>query len=290
MDAEPLNLAGHVATADLDFEIDRVRLLDCVSVSAGPGEFIGLIGPNGAGKSTLLRAMGGLTRATRGQVLIEGFDASRMSARDIAQRLAYVAQQAPDTHGFSALEVVLTGRYPHLGRLEIEGDRDREIAFDAMGRTSVGAFAGRLTSSLSGGEHQRVFLARGLAQEPRILLLDEPTASLDIRHQIAVFEIAREFAAGGRAVVAAIHDLPMAARYCDRLVLLNHGRVVADGTPTEVLTPANLAAAFEVHATVFRSPISGRLAIEFDCPPQAGSNGHASSPGNPTEISQEVMA
>jgi iron complex transport system ATP-binding protein len=233
--------------------------------------------------------MGGLTRATRGQVLIEGLDASRMSARDTAQRLAFVTQHAPDTHGFSALEVVLTGRYPHLGRLEIEGECDRTIALQAMETTSVGEFAGRLTSSLSGGERQRVFLARGLAQEPRILLLDEPTASLDIRHQIAVLELARQVAAEGRAVVAAIHDLPMAARYCDRLVLLKGGHVIADGIPAEVLTPRNLAEAFGVHAMVFQNPVSGRLAIEFDALPKADASECASRPDNPTDITLEVI-
>lgn len=256
--------AGEIATTGLGFEIDGARLLADVSIHVGRGEFVGLIGPNGAGKSTLLRTLARLANATSGAITIEGDDSRKVSPREVARKLAFVAQHTPETHGFTALEIVLTGRYPHLGRFSIEGEVDRDIAYDAMARTSTAQFEGRITSSLSGGERQRVFLARGLAQQPRILLLDEPTASLDVLHQFAVMDLARELAREGVTLIAAIHDLAMAARYCDRLVLLQGGRVVANGAPQAVLTPANLGSVFGVTARVFTDPVSGRLAIDFD--------------------------
>lgn len=266
--------AGRIAAIDLGFEVDGARLLADVSVSVGRGGLVGLIGPNGAGKSTLLRAMARLTGGTTGTVAIEGVDATKIRTKEVARRLAFVAQHAPDTHGFTALEVVLTGRYPHLGRFEVEGQRDQAIALQAMERTETVQFAERIASSLSGGERQRLFLARGLAQATRILLLDEPTASLDVRHQFAVMDLARELAASGITVVTAIHDLRMAARYCDRLVLLDDGRVIADGAPVEVLTAPNLRAVFGVHASVFSDPVSGRLAVEFESDARAGEAGY----------------
>lgn len=258
-----------IEATGITVEVDGARLLAGVDLSVGRGAFIGLIGPNGAGKSTLLRTLARLRNATSGTLLIEGVDAKRAGAAATARALAFVSQHAPDTHGFSAFEVVLTGRHPHLGRFAIEGAADREIAIGALDRTGTLQFAPRDAGSLSGGERQRVFIARGLAQQPRILLLDEPTASLDIRHQFGVMELARELVEEGVTVIAAIHDLGMAARYCSRLVLLDHGKVVADGSPDAVLTPENLASVFQVEATVFRDPVRGRLMISFE--PRAAS-------------------
>jgi iron complex transport system ATP-binding protein len=248
----------------IDMTIDGARLLEAVSLAAKGGELVGLIGPNGSGKSTLLRTMAAIARPTGGVVLLEGRALPGMGAREAAKTLAFVAQHAPDTHGFTGLEIVLTGRYPHLGRFAVEGAKDRSIAHDAMARTDTAEFGERIVATLSGGERQRLFLARGLAQQPRILLLDEPTASLDVAHQLAIFALLRELAAEGLTIVTAIHDLRMAARFCDRLVLLSHGRVLADGAPETVLSTANLAAAFHIAATVFRDPLTGRLAVDFD--------------------------
>ncbi len=258
-----------ISVRDLDFEVDAARILSRVGLSAGPGELIALIGPNGAGKSTLLRVIAGLVRRSGGEVLIEGRDVGAVSPKDLARRLAFVTQQAPDTHGFTSLEVVLTARYPHLGRFEIEGKRDHEIALAAMAQTDTAEFAARPATTLSGGERQRVFVARGLAQEPRFLLLDEPVANLDVRYQIAVYELLRGLVESGVTAIIASHDLRLAARYCGRLVLLKDGRVIADGRPEEVLTPLNLDDAFSVRALVQREPMTGVLAVDF----------HASPPG-----------
>ena len=250
-----------VRAQDLFYEVEGETLLDGVDLHADRGELVGLIGPNGAGKSTLLRAIAGILRYQRGTVWLDGAELHSISSKDIAARLALIPQIAPYTHGFTALELVLMGRYPHLGRFQVEGKEDDRIARDAMRRTETEQFAERTLDTLSGGERQRVFLSRALAQQPRILLLDEPTSDLDIFHQIKVLDLVRKLVVDGLTAVAAIHDLHMAARYCDRLVLLSNGRVLADGSPEEVLSPEIVESAFGVKSAVYRDPITGSLAI-----------------------------
>ena len=163
------------------------------------------------------------------------------------------------------------GRYPHMGRFQIEGRADERIAMEAMQLTETEEFADRTLDTLSGGERQRVFVSRAFAQEPRVLLLDEPTANLDILHQLRVLNLIRGSINGGLTAIAAIHDLSMAARYCDRLALLSHGRVVAEGTPEEVLTPERVEAAYGVRAAIYRDPITDALAISLIAPADAQS-------------------
>ncbi len=177
---------------DLIYKVDAVRILDGVSLKADRGEFIGLIGPNGAGKSTFLRVISGLLPRSAGAVSLEGRDLGAMSAREVSRIVAQVPQSAAFTYSFTCLEVVLMGRYPHMGRFQVESLSDRKIALDAMRLTETDQFAERLVTPLSGGERQRVFLARALAQQPRILLLDEPTSNLDIRHQLKMLGIIKE--------------------------------------------------------------------------------------------------
>ena len=254
-------LISTLAAHDLVYQVDAARLLDQVSLSAEQGEFIGLIGPNGAGKTTFLRAISGLLRSQEGSVSLEGRDLQRMSAREVARIQAQVPQIAPYTFGFTSLEVVLMGRYPQMGRFQVEGATDRRISLEAMSLTDTEAFADRALTTLSGGERQRVFVARALAQQPHILLLDEPTANLDIQHQLKVLDIVQDLVAKGLTAIAAIHDLALAARYCRRLLLMSHGRVLVQGSPTEVLTPANIEAAFGVRAVVFHDPFTGTPTI-----------------------------
>ena len=260
-----------VDALDISYSVDAKKLLDSVNLRAGRGQFLGLIGPNGAGKSTLLRALSGMLRSHEGEVRLEGVDASSLSSKEIARMLALVPQVAPETHGFTSLEVVLMGRYPHMGRFQIEGRADERIAMEAMQLTETEEFADRTLDTLSGGERQRVFVSRAFAQEPRVLLLDEPTANLDILHQLRVLNLIRGSINGGLTAIAAIHDLSMAARYCDRLALLSHGRVVAEGTPEEVLTPERVEAAYGVRAAIYRDPITDALAISLIAPADAQS-------------------
>ena len=263
----------------VSFSVEAKTLLDRVDVRAGRGQFVGLIGPNGSGKSTLLRALSGIIRHDEGAVSLEGSDLASMAARDVAAVLALVPQIAPYTQGFSAFELVLMGRYPHLGRFQVEGQADDRIARQAMGLTEAEQFAPRTLDTLSGGERQRVFLARALAQQPRVLLLDEPTSNLDILHQLTILGLVRQLVDDGLTAIAAIHDLNLAARYCDRLVLLSNGRVLTEGSPEEVLAPETIEFAFGVRSAVYRDPVIGSLAISLIGPAEgaAATAAHAGS-------------
>ncbi len=252
-----------IRAEDLVWEIDARRILDGVDLQGEPGQFVGLVGPNGAGKSTLLRAISGILACQEGTVRLDGVDIRSLSSRKIASNLALIPQIAPYTYGFTSLELVLMGRYPHLGRFQIEGTEDQRIALDAMELTEIREFADRTLDTLSGGERQRVLVARALTQQPRVLLLDEPTSNLDILHQLKVLDLVRHLVEDGLAAIAAIHDLNMAARYCDRLVLLNEGRVIVEGLPEQVLTPETIESVFGVRAAVYSDPITGCLAISL---------------------------
>ncbi len=252
-----------ISAQDLSYEIEGNLLLDGVTMHADRGQLVGLLGPNGAGKSTLLRTISGILRNLDGSVQLDGTDIRELSTREVATALALVPQIAPYTYGFTSIELVLMGRYPHLGRFQIEGRDDDRIAREAMRLTETEEFADRTLDTLSGGERQRVFVARALAQQPSILLMDEPTANLDVLHQLKVLDVVRQLVDEGLTAVAAIHDLNMAARYCDRLVLLNGGRVLAEGPPDEVLTPDTIETAFGVKSAVYRDPVTGALAISL---------------------------
>jgi len=234
-----------------------VSLLQGVTLRVRTGELIALVGPNGAGKTTLLRVLGGLVRPTAGRVLLRAAPLAGLPARQRARLLGQVPQAADLGLDFDALEVVLMGRYPHLGRLQREGPRDREIARRSLREVELTHRERHRVSTLSAGERQRLLFARARSQEAPVLLCDEPTANLDLRHRALVMDVLRAFAVGGGAVVAAIHDLDLAARYCHRMVLLAGGRVAAAGPPGEVLTPERLRRYFGVLAEVHRDPATG---------------------------------
>lgn len=232
-------------------------VLNGVTARLVPGEVVGIAGPNGSGKTTLLRALAGLIKLDSGEVSFNGLPLEEISPRERARNIGYMPQSAAD-HSFTAAEFVLMGRYPHMGRFRLEGRSDLELAENAMHRTGTLEFANRRLQSLSGGERQRVSLARLLAQNAKVLLLDEPTASLDMQHQLLTMAMAREEAANGAAVVVVLHDLSLAARHCDRLLLLNKGKLAAEGDPWTVVTQANLREIFSVDAAVEPEPISGK--------------------------------
>ena len=250
-------------------------VVDRVSLSLQPGDVVGLVGPNGAGKTTLLRLLANLLEPSGGKVWVEGRPVAAYTRTQIGQRMGVVPQQFHTADfRFTAEEIVLMGRYPHRRRWTAETARDREIAAQAMHDTNTRPFAPRVITDLSGGERQRVTVARALAQTPRVLLLDEPTASLDLCHQLQMLQLMRTLARrDGLAVVAALHDLHLASRFCDRLLLLKEGRVVAEGTPAAVLTPARLADVFDVQAQVGPDPVTGGLLIRVIGPIYGGSAG-----------------
>ena len=255
--------AQAISTQALSYRVDAQELLDSVDLGVDSGRMVGLIGPNGAGKSTLLRAISGILRCQEGSVSLEGRDLQLLPAKEVAKGLALVPQIAPYTHGFTAMELVLMGRYPHLSRFQVEGKADNRIALDAMEMTETGRFANRTLDTLSGGERQRVFVARALAQQPRILLLDEPTSNLDVLHQLMVLDLVRQLVDDGLTAVAAFHDLSMAARYCDKLVVLSGGRVITSGSPEDVLKPGLIESVFKVRAAVFPDPVTGAMIVSL---------------------------
>jgi iron complex transport system ATP-binding protein len=239
-------------------------LLDDVSIAVAPGEVVALVGPNGAGKSTLLRVLAGDLRPGSGEVVLNGRPLEAWTVMERARQRAVLPQHASLTFPLTVLEVVLLGRTPHLAG--VEDAHDVEIAHGALDVVGLRVAATRLYPSLSGGERQGAQLARVAAQVweappagARFLLLDEPVASLDLVHQHATLTLVRAFAHGGAGVVVVLHDLNLAAQYADRLVVLGHGRVVADARPRDALTPGLIAGVFGVHALVVPHPA-------LDCP------------------------
>jgi len=232
-----------------------------VSFAVRPGEILTLAGPNAAGKTTLLRLASRVAHASAGCVRVEGRDVTTLTRRELAARLAVVPQDVSLAFPFSAGEVVLMGRAPHLGLLGFETARDVALARDAMDRVGVAHLADRSVLELSGGERQLLLLARALAQDARVLLLDEPTSHLDLRHRVTVLEQVRSFVQDGRAALVVSHDLGLAARSADRLALLAGGRLAALGSPDEVLVPETLRAVFGVEASVVEVPGGGRVVV-----------------------------
>ncbi|PSQ01123.1 ABC transporter [Halobacteriales archaeon QS_4_69_31] len=234
-----------------------VSVLGDVSLSVDRGEFVGLVGPNGAGKTTLLGTINGVCDPDRGTVQVGGDPVGGLSARATSRRVATVPQDTTVSFDFTVEDIVEMGRTPYHGRFS--GDPDAEVAVErALERTETAALRDRSVGSLSGGERQRVVLARALAQETPALLLDEPTASLDINHQVRTLDLVRELTReADKAALAAIHDLDLAARYCDRLAVLADGDVLAVGRPESVLTGDHLRTAFDTDATVLPDPVTG---------------------------------
>jgi iron complex transport system ATP-binding protein len=240
--------------------IDGSTIVDGVDLVAETGQMIGLVGPNGSGKSTVLRTIYRTLRPGAGVVHLDDDDVWRLSARESAQRSAVVAQESSSDFDLSAAEVVAMGRSPHKRLLERETTADARIVADALARVEMAGLGHRLFSTLSGGEKQRVLVARALAQQSRVLILDEVTNHLDIHAQLALMELVRGL---GVTVIAALHDLNLAASYCDALCLLDRGAVVAAGPVDEVLTPSRLAEVFGVRAHCGVHPITGRLLLTF---------------------------
>ena len=248
---------------DLSFGFGDQPVLLCVDLEVGPGEMVGLLGPNGAGKSTLLRLITRGLRPQGGQVMLDGTEVSSLSRQELARRVALLPQAPVLPPAFTALEIVLMGRTPHLRLLQMEGRRDLEVIHQAMLATRTWEFAQRRVDELSGGERQRVILARALAQEAPLLLLDEPTAHLDVAHQTATFDLVRSLLGQGlvRAVLGAIHDLTLAAQYCDRLYLLSGGRILSQGSPAQVLTVEHIAQAYQTEVCILPHPRYGTPAV-----------------------------
>lgn len=237
------------------------RVLSKVSLAIGDGELVGILGPNGSGKTTLLKLLGGSLAPTSGAVSLDDRPLREWPRRELARRVAFVPQETHAPFDFTVLDIVLMGRFPHLGRFALEGPHDLAIARRALEATDAAQFAGRSFSTLSGGEKQRVVIASALAQSPRLLLLDEPTASLDVGHQLEVQTLVRRLNRDGVTMVLSTHDLNLAAALCDRLVLLREGQVFGAGRTDAVLTPGAIRLLYGVDADVEHHPRAGHLTV-----------------------------
>lgn len=237
-------------------------ILDQVSLTVHPGRFTALVGPNGSGKSTLLRTVYRARRPDAGAVRLDGRDLWAMSAAEAARHTGVLMQEQHSGFEFTVAETVALGRTPHLGVFDRFTRADRAAVDDALVRTGLTPFRDRRVGELSGGERQRVLLARALAQQPRLLVLDEPTNHLDIRHQLDILELVRDL---DITVLAALHSLDLAATYADTVALLDEGRLVAHGTPEDVLTPAAIREVFTVDATVHHDGGTVRFGLRPRC-------------------------
>jgi iron complex transport system ATP-binding protein len=244
----------------LTASIHRSTIIQDICLHVDRREFIGIIGPNGSGKSTLLKTIYLILKPDSGVITLDGDNIQQISARRTAQKMAVVSQEAPILFEFSVQEIVYMGRSPHKRLLEGDTADDQRIVEDALTRVDMLRYKDRSFTSLSGGEKQRVMIARALAQQATFLVLDEPTNHLDIHHQLQIMDLVKVLDV---TVIAALHDLNLAAAYCDRLYMLDDGKLVAMGTPAEVLTVQNLRDIFGVETDIMIHPITRKTHITF---------------------------
>ena len=221
---------------DISFAYETTPVLRDLSISIREQDFIGLIGPNGSGKSTLLKIMGAILKPDSGSIQFKESSLSKINKKLFAQSVSWISQDHPMVFPFKVSEIVLMGRHPYLSPLSFESEEDFEISRSAMEITMTSQFADRYFNEISGGEKQRVMIASALAQNPEMMLLDEPTAALDLKYQIQILSILKNLNAGNKmTLIMAMHDLNLASSFCNRLILLNEGKIVRDGTPEQVL-------------------------------------------------------
>ncbi len=242
-------------------ELGRTRIVSDVSVEIKSGEFVGLVGPNGSGKTTLLRSLYRALRPVNGTVLVGLDDLWNVTANEAAQRIAVVAQENQIGFDFTASEVAAMGRVPYKKGFERESEADRQLVAQSLLELGLAALAHRPFDAMSGGERQRTLIARALVQQAPILLLDEPTNHLDIHYQLDVLHRVRALKL---TTIAALHDLNLAAAWCDRIYVLDHGCLVAGGLPHEALTAELISSVFRIRATAFVHPVTGKHQLLFD--------------------------
>ncbi len=254
-------IALEVKNLRCGYEEDQM-ILKGVSFSIKVGEFVGIVGANGSGKTTLLKAIAGLLPVKSGDIQLSAKQMLSFSRRDLATLVSFVPQLMEPVRGFSVMEMVLLGRLPYLDRFEFESEEDYHVAEWAIKELQIEDLKDKDVTELSGGEFQRVAIARALAQEPKIMLLDEPISHLDIRYQVKILKLLKKIRQQ-RTVVATFHDLNMASRFCNRLILLKNGELIASGLPDEVVTPENIWKAYRIRAQVKKNPRTKHASLVF---------------------------
>jgi iron complex transport system ATP-binding protein len=242
----------------------QTPVLDKISLQIGAGEILGILGRNGSGKSTLLKVMDGILMPQAGEILVKGKPLPKVSRLELAREVALVAQETHFRFPFSVTEVVLMGRFPHLKTLQFEGERDMAVAFDAMKATHCLELAERSIHELSGGERQRVLIARALAQEPKVILLDEPTSFLDLKFKREIFQLIEFLSKDkGLSVVMVSHDIDLTAQYCLRVMMLSNGSIHEMGEPDQVITSANIESVYDCPVLVDKNPATGKPRVSL---------------------------
>lgn len=247
-----------IALSNIGYRYGQAWALKALNLQIQPGQLLGILGPNGSGKSTLLKVLDGILKPQEGNVVVEDKPLNSYSRKDLAKEVAMVEQESHFRFSFSALEVVLMGRFPYLRRFQFEGKVDMEVAEKAMAVTHCRGLAQRSIHELSGGEKQRVLIARALAQEPKIILMDEPTSFLDLRFKREIFELISSLTQDqGLSVILVSHDIDLSSRYCHKMVMLKDGYLYTEGSPQEVITASNIEAVYGCAVTVDENPATG---------------------------------
>lgn len=244
---------------NLSFGVGERKILKNISFEVRDGEIVGIIGPNGAGKTTLLKSINGIIEEVEGEILYNKKSIREYGRKELAKNISFMNQNTNIAFDFSCLDIVTLGRYPYLKKFQEYGEEERKKAEEYMEKTNTLKFKDRMIGELSGGERQRVLFAKTLTQESDLILLDEPTASLDMKYEEEIFSIVSKLRDEEKSVIAIIHNLRVAIKYCTRLILISNGEVVADGTPEEIITEENLKSIYGVEAKVYRNQFNGEL-------------------------------
>lgn len=245
---------------DIQVSIGEKKILKNISLKVDEGVFCALIGPNGSGKSTFLKSVYQMMKIDQGVILLNQQDIKQYSKKQLARKMAVVGQFHQINFEYSVMDIVLMGRTPHLGLLEKEKEKDFQLAREALQKVGMGNYEERNFQTLSGGEKQRVILARALTQSPRFLILDEPTNHLDIRYQLEILSIIKEL---NVSVLTALHDLNIAAQYCDYIYMIKDGKIIISGKPEKIITTENIKSVYDVEANVFHSPIDNQIMVQY---------------------------
>ena len=244
---------------DISFERNGKKILKNISFDMYSGEIVGVIGPNGSGKTTLLKTLNNINEKNSGTIKVKGKDTSEFEDKELARNISFMNQNTNIGFDFPCIDVVVLGRYPYLDKFQEYSKKDMEIARKYMELTNTLKFQDKSILSLSGGERQRVLFAKTLTQEAQIVLLDEPTASLDMKYEDEIFRILQGVKEEGKSIIAIIHNLRTAIKYCDRLILLSEGEIIQCGTPEEVITEENLKKIYNIDVRVYKNSINNRL-------------------------------